>query len=140
MIEFFNTKMIPLRVQFGIKPLTEDFNVKWTPTLVTLDADGKERHRTLGFLNPGELIPSLLLGIAKVHFYRDEFEEALSCLEKLLADYSKSYAAPEAIYLKGVCGYKSTHKPNPLKQASEELKAKYPSSEWAMRAEPYGLL
>jgi outer membrane protein assembly factor BamD (BamD/ComL family) len=57
-----------------------------------------------------------------------------------LAEYPKSDSAPEAVYLRGVCGYKSTHAPKPLKEAYERLQAQYPSSEWTKRAYPYRLL
>src|SRR4030043_471933 len=125
-IEFIQKNMIPLRVAFDAQPLATEFSLKWTPTLITLDADGKEHQRTVGFLPPEELIPSLLLGIAKSYFNREKFSEALSTLDKLLADYPKSDAAPEAIYLRGVCRYKSTHDPKPLKGAYEQLQANYP--------------
>jgi tetratricopeptide (TPR) repeat protein len=139
-IEFIQKYMIPLRVAFDAQPLSTDFNLKWTPTLITLDADGKEHQRTVGFLPPEELIPSLMLGIAKSYFDRERFSEALSALDKLLTGYPKSDSAPEAIYLQGVCKYKSTHNAKPLKEAYEKLQAKYPSSEWTKRAYPYRLL
>lgn len=139
-IGFISENMIPVQVLFDAQPLSTDFNVKWTPTLVTLDSEGKEHHRTVGFLSPGELIPSLLLGIAKSYFEMDRFEEALQNIDKLLAEYPKSDSAPEAIYLLGVCRYKSTKDPKPLKEAYEKLSAEYPSSEWTKRAYPYRLL
>jgi hypothetical protein len=139
-IEFIQKNLIPLRVAFDFQPLAAEFNLKWTPTLITLDADGKEHHRTIGFLSPEQLIPSLLLGISKSYFDQDRFSEALLVLDKILADYPKSDSAPEAIYLRGVCGYKSTHKPQFLKDAYEELQSKHLSSEWTGRAYPYRLL
>jgi TolA-binding protein len=138
--EFIQKNMIPLRVAFDAQPLATDFNIKWTPTLITLDAEGKEHHRTVGFLPPEELTPSLLLGIAKTYFDQEKFSEALSALDKILAEYPKSDSAPEAIYWRGVCGYKSTHHPKPLKEAYEQLQTKHPSSEWTKRAYPYRLL
>ena len=75
-ISFISENMIPLQVLFDAQPLSTGFNVKWTPTLVTLDTDGKEHHRTVGFLAPEELIPSLLLGMAKSYFETDRFNEA----------------------------------------------------------------
>jgi outer membrane protein assembly factor BamD (BamD/ComL family) len=69
------------------------------------------------------------LGTAKSHFDRGRFEEALSTLDKLLAGYPNSDSAPETIYLQGVSKYKSTHIAKPLKEAYEQLQAKYPSSE-----------
>ncbi|OGP73874.1 MAG: hypothetical protein A2V86_00660 [Deltaproteobacteria bacterium RBG_16_49_23] len=139
-IAFIEKNMIPLRVAFDSQPLAAEFSLKWTPTLITLDPDGKEHQRTVGFLPSEELIPSLLLGIAKSHYDREKFSEALTILDQILKEAPKSDSAPEAIYLKGVCGYKSTHKPKPLKDAYEELQARHPSSEWTKRAYPYRLL
>ena len=139
-IEFIQKNLIPLRVAFDAQPLSTDFNIKWTPTLITLDSNGKEHYRTVGFLPPEELIPSLLLGIAKSHFDLERFSEALSVLNKIIAEYPKSDSAPEAVYLRGVCKYKSTLKPQPLKEAYEQLQANYSSSEWTKRAYPYRLL
>src|SRR5512139_4122886 len=101
-IDFMNNKIVSLKVPFDIQPLSTDFNVTWTPTLVTVDEEGKEHHRTVGFLSPEELIPSLLLGMAKVHFDLHQFAEAPTCIEKILADSGKSDSAPEAIFLRGV--------------------------------------
>jgi tetratricopeptide (TPR) repeat protein len=139
-VTFILENLIPLQVKSDAQPLATDFNVKWTPTLVTLDSDGKEHHRTVGFLPPEELVPSLLLGIAKCHFDRERYEEALKALSRLLESYPKSDAAPEAIFLRGVSLYKSTHNPKPLKEAYEKLQAEYPSSEWTKRAYPYRLI
>jgi TolA-binding protein len=138
--EFINSRMIPVQLLYDAQPYSSQYNVKWTPTIITLDENGKEHHRIVGFLPPDEFIPGLLLGLAKVSFDRDDFDEALSDLEKLLNNYPKSSAAPEAIYLRGVATYKSTHKPEPLKEAFEQLRREYPTSEWAKRATPYGLL
>jgi hypothetical protein len=138
--DFINKKLIPLQVPYNHQPLSTEFNVQWTPTLVTLDAEGKEHHRTVGFLGPEEFIPSLLLGIAKVHFDLEQFDPALANLDSLLAEYPKSDAAPESIFLRGVARYKSTHDPKPLKEAYELLQSQYPGSEWTKRAYPYRLL
>ncbi|RJQ14180.1 MAG: hypothetical protein C4560_12995 [Nitrospiraceae bacterium] len=139
-IRFVNQHFVPLRVQFDAKPLADDFNIKWTPTLITLDAEGTEHHRTLGFLGPEELIPSLYLGMAKSGFDTGQFEKALVYLDNLMTEYPKSDFVPEAIYLKGVNLYKNTHDAKALKKAYEELQAKHPESQWTKRAYPYRLL
>jgi hypothetical protein len=139
-IDFLNHYLIALRVPHDAQPLAADFNVKWTPTLITLDEGAREHHRTVGFLPPEELIPSLLLGIAKTHFDHDRFDQALIHLDQVLGGYRKSGAAPEAIYLRGVSLFKSTHDPKPLKQAYELLTAEFPADEWTRRAYPYRLL
>jgi tetratricopeptide (TPR) repeat protein len=139
-IEFVNNRMIPIRLLSDAQPYAKDFNIKWTPSIITLDESGKEHHRVVGFLPPEEFIPAMMLGIAKVSFDLDRFDEALAELERIIAEYPKSKATPEAIYLQGVTGYKSTKDPKPLKAAYEKLHAEYPDSEWAARALPYRLI
>jgi hypothetical protein len=139
-IDFITKNMISLRVPSDNTNLMSKFNITWTPALLVLDAQGKEHRRTVGFLPPDELVPSLLLGIAQSHFELERFAEALKCLGQLLAYYPSCKAAPEAIFLRGVCSYKNTHTPGFLKEAYKELSAVYPQSEWTQRAAPYGLL
>ena len=139
-VGFLQHEMVPLRVAFNHKPLAADFNVKWTPTLVTVDSDGKEHHRTVGFLSPEELIPSLLLGMGKAYFDRGRYVEAIANLDKILAGFPGSKSAPEAVYYRGVATYKHTKQAKPLKEAYEKLIAQYTKSEWAERASPYRLL
>ena len=138
-VQFIEQNLIPLQV-LSDAPLAKDFRLQWTPTLIILDSDGKEHHRAVGFLPPEELVPMLLSGIGKCHFDRQQFDKAISSFEQLLAQYPKSDAAPEAVYLLGVSRYKSTHDPKPLKQAYEQLSSQYATSEWTKRASPYRLL
>jgi len=139
-IEFIQKYMVPVQVSYNSQPLATDFNIRWTPTLITLDSDGREHHRTVGFLSPQELVPSQMLGMAKCHFDLERFDEAVSILEKLLAEYPKSDSTPEAIYLRGVSRYKKTGDAKPLKEAYVQLQKDYPASEWTKRASPYKLL
>lgn len=137
--EFVMNRMVPIQV-LSDSPLANEFKVKWTPTIVVLDYYGKEHHRTVGFFPPEEFIPSMLLGMGKIDFDADQFNDAIIHFDTLLKEYPQSAAAPETIYLRGVSRYKASHDAKPLKEAYEKLKADYPASEWARRAEPYGLL
>lgn len=137
--EFVMSRMVPIQV-LADSPLAADFKVTWTPTIAVLDYYGKEHHRTVGFFPPEEFIPSMLLGMGKIDFDTDQFNDAVLHFDALLREYPRSAAAPEAIYLRGVSRYKASHDAKPLKEAYEKLKADYPASEWAKRAEPYGLL
>src|SRR4030042_94319 len=49
-------------------------------------------------------------------------------------------AVPETIFLKGVAEYKHTHDAKALRRAYDTLKAKYPQTEWARRADPYSAI
>ncbi len=138
--EFINKNLIPLRIPSDSEPLATNFMIKWTPALLILDENGKEHSRTVGFLTPEEFIPTIMLGIAKCHYELDLFQSAIHCTDEILNDYPKSDAAPEAVFLRGVLGYKSAHDPMNLKKAYERLAEEYPKSEWAKRALPYRLL
>lgn len=136
---FIIDKVVPLRVPAD-HPLSRDFKITWTPTLITLDFYGKEHQRTVGFLPPEELIPSLLLGMGKSDFETDQYNDAIIHLNMLLAGYPQSGAAPEAVFLRGVARFKGSHDAKPLKEAYQQLTADYPASPWAKRADPYKLL
>jgi hypothetical protein len=137
---FITDRMVPLRVEVSARNLASDFRVVWTPTLIILDYYGKEHQRTVGFLPPNELVSSLLLGIGKVAFENDQFNEAVIQFNTLLNGHPESGAASEAVYWRGVARYKSSHSVNALKDAYQQLQAEYPGSAWAKRAEPYSLL
>ncbi|MFZ2447109.1 MAG: hypothetical protein WAW37_12185 [Syntrophobacteraceae bacterium] len=139
-IDFLQNKVVPLQLKSDAQPYAADYMVKWTPSLLVIDGDGKEHHRILGFLPPVELIPSLLLGLGKARFNHDRFAEALECFEQVITEYAYSSSAPEAVFLKGVAMYKSTHQPGHLKDAYNLLQVRYHYSEWARRAYPYWLL
>ena len=139
-IDYFSKHLIPVRIPIDSKPLPQKFKVQWTPTLVLLDQEGEEHHRTVGFLAPEELLPSLMLGIGKSYFNRELFPESEQILGQLLKEYSRSDAAPEATYYLGVGRYKRTHGPEELKKTIESLQKNYPGSEWTKRASVYQLL
>jgi tetratricopeptide (TPR) repeat protein len=139
-IERIQKSFVPLLIAYDAKPLSSDFNIKWTPTLITLGTDGKEHHRTVGFLDPDGFIANSLLGLGKYHFDNDRYPEALTLFESIIADHPQNNAVAEAIFLQGVSRYKNSGDPKHLKEAYEELSSKYPDSEWTQRAYPYRLL
>ena len=137
---FIIDRMVPLHAPAGTSTLSADFRVVWTPTLMILDFYGREHARTVGFLPPDEMVPSLLLGIGKTALDRGMHNEAVLQFSTLLNGYPQSAAAPEAVYLRGVSRYKSSQSPTALKDIYQQLKNEYPQSEWAKRAEPFSLL
>jgi tetratricopeptide (TPR) repeat protein len=138
--EFIQGRLIPVRVAFNHEPLAKQFNVKWTPTLVTLDADGEEHHRTVGFLAPEEFVASQLLGAGKMCFDLERFDEAIANFNMLLDTFPKSEYAAEGVFFRGVALYKSSHNPKPLREAYDRLTGEYPNTEWTKRAYPYRLI
>ena len=139
-IDFVNKNYIPLQVPFDAEPLSKDFNIKWTPSLITLGTDKQEHHRSVGFLDPDAFIAVSLIGIGKYHFDNDRYPTALTYFEKIISDHPQSDNAPEAIFLRGVSQYKNTGSSVPLKKAYGYLSSRYPDSEWTKKAYPYRLL
>jgi hypothetical protein len=139
-IAFVNNNLIPLRLAAADPVLGPRYRVKWTPTLLILDADGVEQYRTLGFYPPGDLIPSLLLGMGKSCFNRPDRPAACRYFQLIMKDYSHNPLAAEALYLNGVSLYIETHDVGNLIGIYDRLEADYPESPWLTRAQPYSLL
>ena len=55
-----------------------------------LDEDGREQHRTVGFLPPEEFVPELMLAIAKIYLQNGKPVKARVFLERILAEYPRS--------------------------------------------------
>jgi len=98
--EFLNTRMVPVQMLYDAQPFASTYNIKWTPTMIVLDGEGKEHHRIVGFLPPDEFIPALLLGIGKTAFDADELDKTMADFDKIVTAYPRSAAAPEAMYLR----------------------------------------
>jgi hypothetical protein len=99
-VDFVTKYMTPLRVYTNSLPAWANrFGIQYTPTVVTLDGEGMEHHRTVGFLPPEEFVPSLMLGIAKTHMDARRQAQARAMLEWLLLAYPGSQAATTATQL-----------------------------------------
>lgn len=139
-VDFVSDNLMPVRIPADDPDLGPRYKVKWTPTLLILDAEGVEHYRTLGFYPPEELIPSLLLGMGKAKFNLPDRPAACDCFERILTGYPKSSQAPEAVYLRGVSRYIETHDVSNLIGIYDRLASEYPDSSWLTRADPYRLL
>ncbi len=138
--KFIMGNFIPLKSQcFWDKPteLMQKFEIKWTPTLIVHDPEGKEHHRMVGYLPVEDLIAQLILAKGKIYFDSDRYAEAIAQSQTVVDQYPNTGAAPEAIFFLGVAEYKRTHDSKFLRQIYDQLAAKYPQSEWARRAEAY---
>jgi hypothetical protein len=139
-ISFINNNVIPLRLQASDPVLGLHYKIKWTPSLLILDADGTEHYRTLGFYPPEDLIPSILLGMGKAKFNLPDRTAASKYFEKLVADYPKNSLSPEAVFMNGVSKFIEDHEVGRLIEIYDRLKADYHDSPWLTRADPYRLL
>ena len=113
------------------------FDALWTPTILVMDASGIERSRIEGYLPKDWFRARLELGLARVAFMHKEWENAKRIYADVAEDYADTAVAPEAIYWRAVCQYKATNDHKVLGEAPNELGAKYPDSEWALKALPW---
>jgi len=139
-ISFINESFVPVRVQASDPVYGPRYRVKWTPTLLLTDSKGVEKYRTLGFYPPGELVPSLLLGMGKAFFDAPDRPAARKCFGRIIDEFPRSPQAGEAIYLSGVANYIETHDVTNLINIYDRLAADYPQDIWLTRADPYRLL
>lgn len=109
------------------------FDVPWTPTVLVMDPNGKERFRIEGYLPKDEFRAQLELGLARVAFMSKDWAEAERRSAELLERYPHSQAAPEALYWKGVSRYKATNDHTILGEMPGLFQQKYPNSIWALK-------
>ncbi len=109
-VEFVKDRMIPLRVNVSQdRVMATKYQIQYTPTIVTLDGDGKELHRGVGFYPPEEFVPMLMLGIGKAYINDNRYDKALKILSKLVERYPASQSATSAASLKEMCLRKLPH-------------------------------
>ena len=134
---------IPLKSQcFFDKPteLMGQFMIKWTPTLIIHDKFGREHHRMVGYVPVDDLLVHLDFGRAKVFFDTDHFSNAIQIFNTIIKQDPYSDVTPEAIFYRGVAGYKKNHDASALREAFDILQADYRQSEWARRTQPYSVI
>jgi TolA-binding protein len=124
-----------VRIHIKEQPAVFDrFGVQWTPTVVIDDSEGTERHRFQGFLPVDDFLAQLELGLAHAAFARKDWGGAEERYRNILKDYSKTEAAPEALYWAGVAKYKASGDAASLKDTAEKFKKKYSKSTWAKKS------
>jgi len=99
-----------------------------------MDVDGTERHRLEGYLPVEDFLADLELGLAKLHFQKQQYQDAEKRFRQACQTYPSSGAAPEACYWAGVSAYKADNKAEHLGEIAKLLKEKYPESEWARKS------
>src|SRR4030042_486219 len=138
--KFISLNFIPVQIQTTNTEMMQKYVVKWTPTSLVVDADGREHFRAVGFFAPDEMIATFMVG--KGHWYLDteQYPEAQGMFEEVQRVYPESEAAAEAIFFNGVNRYKMTHDPKKLRECYDLLSAKFPQSSWTKQAAHYRLI
>ncbi|MBM4283887.1 MAG: hypothetical protein FJ128_01370 [Deltaproteobacteria bacterium] len=139
-IQFIDKNFIPVQIESSNTALMDKYVVRWTPTLLVLDADGKEHYRAVGFFTPEDLIACLMTAKGRWYLDTEKFPEARAMFDEVVAAYPGSDAAAEAIFFNGVARYKESHDPKPLRQTYDLLAEKFPNHMWTRQAAHYKLI
>ena len=133
--QFINKNFVPIKIHVKEHPEAFGrFEAQWTPTLIVLDPEGKERYRFEGYLPPEDFLAQLEIGLAKAAFAREDFAESERLYREIAQQFPKSESAPEALYWAGVSKYKASHDPVALKETAKAFSTRYKDSSWAKKA------
>ena len=113
------------------------FEAVWTPTVLLLDSEGKERVRLEGYLPNDDFIAALESGLGRIAFVHKKYADAERWYGDVVTRYGRSHSAPGAMYWRAVTHYKATNDHTVLGKVAEELRSTYPSSVWASKAIPW---
>ena len=135
---FITANFIPVRQHVKTHPeAMERFDVQWTPTILVLDPNGKERHRVEGFLEAGPLLAQLRLGLAQAAFANQKWDDAERLFEEAVSG-GDADAAPEGAYWAGVTRYKRSGDAGALGATHKRLSEQFAGSTWAKKASIWG--
>lgn len=118
----------------------KEYGISWTPTIVIMDAEGKEHYRFTGFLPPAEFCAAIILNGAKTELDLGNFDLAIKCFNEVAEKYPETLAVPEAIFFVHVAKYLATHDPKNLRAGFDRLNGEFPGTEWTVKAGPYRLI
>jgi hypothetical protein len=110
------------------------FDALWTPSVLILDPNGKERYRIEGYLPVNEFRAQLEMGLARVAFMNKDFADAERRYAAIVDRLPDTKAAPEALYWKGVSHYKATNDHTVLGELPKLFHEQYPESVWALKS------
>ena len=137
--DFITQHFVPVRAHVRdhaelFQQLGQRFNAQWTPTVLIVDRDGRERHRIEGFLPSDDFLAQLRLGLAHSAFSRGRFSEAEPLFSAIADQAPNTEAAPEALYWAGVSRYKATHDAEALTDTARAFADRYQDTSWAKKA------
>ena len=134
---FIEEHFIPVQFNVVEQPEVMDrFNTPWTPTLIVLDAEGREHRRSQGYLDPSRFLGEMSLAWLKDAIDRRDFQTAQQRSgEALRRTQGDPVREPEAIYWSSVASYKASNDAQNLMTGWNRLLDQFPGSEWARKVE-----
>jgi hypothetical protein len=112
------------------------FDAVWTPTVLLLDSNGRERVRLEGYLPNADFTAALMNGVGRMAFVRKKYADAERWYGDVITRFGNTHFAAEAMYWRAVSQYSASHDHAVLGKVAEELRSSYPSSVWASKSFP----
>lgn len=109
----------------------------WTPTILILDPDGRERWRFEGYLPKDEFRVNLEMGLARLDVMHKKWADAEKRYTKIVENHPDSVYAPDAIYWQGVSRYSGTHDHTALGAVAKTFTEKHKDSLEALKSQPW---
>ena len=135
---FVSDHFIPVRQHVKTHPgAMERWDAQWTPTIMVVDANGKERHRIEGFLEKEPFLAQLRLGLAQAAFANQQWDDAERLFEEEVSA-GDADTAPEAAYWAGVTRYKRSGDAADLGATHKRLSSEFAGSTWTKKASIWG--
>lgn len=113
------------------------FDAVWTPTVLLMDSEGKERVRLEGYLPREDFVAALRCGLGRIAFVHKKYADAERWYSDVVTNFAKSHSAAGAMYWIAVTRYKASNDHTVLSKAAEDIRNAYPSSVWASKAIPW---
>jgi hypothetical protein len=133
--EFIHQNFLPVKVHIKEQPASfHRFEANWTPTVMVMDPEGRERYRFSGYLPAEEFIAQLMMGLGKREFAHKRWSEAERWFRQIMDKYPNSDMAPEAMYWAGVSRYKASNDHNVLGETAKQFQNRYSNTSWALRS------
>ena len=135
--DFIGENFIPVKIPRH-ELLEQIYCVPWTPTVLILDADGRERRREVGFLPPEDFLAHMNLALGRVLFDEKDFSSSATFLQTVIDQFGARETVPEALYFLGLSRSKMTGGTNDDRRAIwKQLMEKHPKSDWAKKVAVY---
>jgi hypothetical protein len=129
-----NDHFVPVRIPRN-ESLEQTYRVPWTPTVVVLDANGRECFREIGYLPPDDFLAHMNLALGRAAFEERDFESASRFYQTIVDEFAASEMVPEALYFLGLARNKMAGGTVDDRRAIwRRIIEEHPKSDWAKKA------
>lgn len=115
------------------KDLAQRYSIEWTPGLVWMDPTGQAHHTNVGYFAPQEFMAECSFGLGRVAAGTGDWKAASEHFKRTSERWPDSFAAPAALYWRGVAQKQATGDVDKLLTSWRRLQKAHPDSSWAAK-------